>query len=326
MPKKLRNIERLVLGMLEQDSRQSFSSIGRSIRKSQQRVSYTVNSMMQKGLIQSFYTLIDYSKLNVLNFRVHFRVNYTRGKRFEELVDYLVKHEQTGWVAARGGKYDLVCTFFASNPSRFNKTWKGVLERFPEEIQDYNVMTTIVNLYFGRKYLNSNQHPPKIIVGGDRTPEKLDGIDMRILRGLSESARANSVKLGQDLSLAPKTVIDRMRKLKRRKIILGFRSLISPSEMGWTSYLFFVKYHNVSSDVENAFLAYLKANPHVVRVVKTIGEWDTEAVIEVEDLTEMRRVEMEMRERFTALVKDIAAAPLYRTYKNSFFPAFLAKQ
>lgn len=325
--KKLRNIERLVLSRLELDSRMPFSKVGKGIRKSQQHVSYTVNSMIEKGIIQNFYTLIDYSKLDVLNFRVYFRVNYISDKKFMELIDYLVSQDHTAWVATRGGRYDIICTFFASNPSKFNKIWKGIIEKFPDRIQDYMILTSIVNLDFGRKYLlKDNLSFPRRIAGGDREPMDIDDTDMKILKEISENARINSVTLGHRLSLTPKTVIDRIKKLKKRKIILGFKPLVMARNMGYISYLLFIKYHNISSEMEQEFLNYLKTHPNVTRAVKTIGEWDIEIHVEMEDSAELRKSEMEMRERFTTLIKEIASVPLYKTYKKTFFPGFLINE
>jgi DNA-binding Lrp family transcriptional regulator len=48
--RKLRSVEKRVLSSLELDGRIPFSKIGRNIRKSQQQVSYTANSLIEKGV------------------------------------------------------------------------------------------------------------------------------------------------------------------------------------------------------------------------------------------------------------------------------------
>ena len=151
--KKLRRVEKLVLRELEIDARIPLSRLGKRIRKSQQQVSYTVSSMIEKGIIGGFYSVVDNSKLNILKFRVYFKVSYISKQRYDELIDYLVSDPYTSWIATCGGRYDLICTFFARNPSQFNKKLKAIMARFPRQRENYTVLTTVVNRKFGRKYL-----------------------------------------------------------------------------------------------------------------------------------------------------------------------------
>ena len=76
MAEKLSSNEKSILKQLESNGRMSFSKIAKNTRKSQQRVSYTVSSLMKKNIIKNFYTLVDYSKLDVISFRVYFRISY----------------------------------------------------------------------------------------------------------------------------------------------------------------------------------------------------------------------------------------------------------
>jgi len=324
MVNKLRNIERLVLSRLELDSRVPFSRLGKKIRKSQQQVSYTVNSLIEKGIIQEFYTLIDYSKLDVLHFRVYFKVVYIDEKKFEELVNYLISEPHTSWVISCGGRYDLICTFFALNPSQFNKTLKAIIAKFPKQLQNYAILTTIVIRKFGRKhFFNNNIIIQEKFIGGDRKPEDIDRRDIKILNELSENARISSVELGKKLNVTPKTVIKRIKKLCKKKVVLGFKPLLDQRKIGYISTLLLIRYHNLSSGLEDKLIGYLRIHPNVVNAVKTLGEWDIEIEIEVEDRAELKKIEMDIRQKFALLIQQIESVPLYRTYKENFFPKFL---
>jgi len=321
--RKLRNIERIILSKLEINARAPFSKFRKSIKKSQQQVSYTVNTLKERGIIDGFYTLIDYSKFNVLQFRVYFKVSYINEKKLEELIDFLVREKHTAWVAACGGRYDLICTFFALNPSQFNKAIKSVVEKFSEQINNYTVLTTIVMRIFGRKYLLKKKEISSQIIGGDREPENMDGIDMALLNEIAEDARKNSVTVGNILELSPKTVINRIKALKDKKVIRGFKPLLNLRKVGYHSNILVIKYHNISSEIEDKLVAYLKIHPNVVSVIKTLGEWDLEIEMESEDETELRKVEREIRQKFALLIQEIETIPLYQNYKKNFFPRFL---
>jgi len=318
----LRKVERSVLSKLEIDARQPLSRIGKRIRRSQQQVSYTVNSLIEKEIIQNFDTLNDYSKLNIINFRVFFKLSYINKEKFDGLIKYIASDPHISSLVNCGGRYDIICTFFALNPSQFNKTLKELVAKFPRQLQNYTVLTTIVIRLFGRKYIFGSL-PEEIILGGDRQPEIIDEIDMKILNELSKDGRTSSVKIADMLSITPKTVVQRIKKLCNRKVILGFKPLLNPRKIGYVSNLLLIRYHNLAPEMENELINYLKVHPNVVSVVKTLGEWDIEIKIETADIMEFRKVEMGIRQKFSLLIQQIESIPLYRTYKNGYFPKFL---
>jgi len=322
--KKLRDVEKRVLCGLELDARMPFSRLGRRIRKSQQQVSYTANSLVEKGVIKGFYAVVDYSKLDVLKFRVYFKVSYINKEKYDELIGYLVSRPYTSWVATCGGRYDLICAFFATNPSQFNKKLRAIMAKFPRQLQNYTVLTTIVNRKFSRKYLSRNPSAvPEIVFGGDREPEDVDDIDMRILDELSDNGRKSCVDISSKLSITPKTVIERIRRLRRKEMLLGFKPLVNPRSMGYIPVLLMIRYHNITPELEKELIGYLKRHPSVTWVVKTLGNWDIEISIEGKDTMELRNIEMEIRQKFVTLIQEVETIPIYTTYKKNLFPRFL---
>ncbi len=320
----LRKVEQHVLGRLEQDARTPYSVIGKGLRKSQQQVSYTVNALQERGVIRGFYAIIDYAKLDLLHFRVHFHVTYLDEERFERLIGHLIAHPNTCWIAMCGGSHDLICTFLAANPSRFNKVLRAVMEAFPDQLGNYTVVTTVVNRHGGRKYLFRDPAASgAMIFGGDREPCPLDGQDRAILDALSADARRSALSLAAELGVAPKTVIQRIRRLREREVIKAFRPLLDHEAFGHFSSLLLIRYHNISAETEKRLIAYLDAHPHVVSAIKTLGNWDLEIEIEVGEQRQLRRIEMAIRKEFAPLIQGIENVPLYTTFKLRYFPPFL---
>lgn len=324
MKKNLRVTEQKVLKQLEIDSRMPLSAIARKIKKSQQQVSYTVNSLIEKEIIQKFCAIIDYSKFDIISFTVYFKVNYVSREKFEKLIDYIVSDMHTSWVVSCSGRYDLICAFLAQNPSQFNKSLKGMIAKFPKELTNYNVATTVVNRWFGRKYLfNGILIPKELIFGGDKRPEIIDEMDLNILNEISDDARKSSVKIAEKLALTPKTIINHIKNLQNKKVILGYKPLLNPRNMNYISRLLLIKYHNVSLELEDKLIEYLKLHPNVIRISKTLGGWDIEIEVEARNSKEYREVEMDIREKFSLLIQEIESFSLYKNYKRNYFPEFL---
>jgi Lrp/AsnC family leucine-responsive transcriptional regulator len=249
-------------------------------------------------------------------------VSYVDKEKYEELIEYLVADPYTSWVTTCGGTYDLICTFFAKNPSQFNKNLRGIMACFPRQLENYTVLTTIVNRKFGMKYLMARPKP-EIIFGGDREPEKLDMTDLRILDELSMNGRKSSVEMGEKLSLTTKTVLDRIKRLKKRGILVGFDQLVEPRRMGYVPALLLIKYHNITPELEQEMTLNLRNHPNVTWISKTIGEWDIEVSIHAKDAMDLRNIEMGIRQRFAKLIQKTESIPVYRNYKKNYFPRFL---
>lgn len=321
---RLKKIDKKVLSRLQMNSRESFSGIGKKLRKSQQQISYTVASLEKKKVIQNMFTLMDYSRFDVIVFGVFFRVNYTSESAYTKLIEGLVKDPHTSWVATCGGRFDLVAAFFTRNPSMFNKVLHGVMESFSKQLRNYSVLTWVVRRGFSRKYLFEHlRGDAETIIGGDREPIKLDLADLKLLDLLANDARASSVLLAGKLDLTPKTVIERIRKLEAKEVIKGYKTLLDLRKIGYSSRLLLIRYHNVLKELEDKFIKFLRAHPNVLSVVKTLGEWDVEVEMEAPDFWDLRKAEMKMREQFAELIQDIEAVPLYHTYKRTFFPKFI---
>ncbi|MBN2101414.1 MAG: Lrp/AsnC family transcriptional regulator [Candidatus Aenigmarchaeota archaeon] len=325
--KKFTSIERSTLRFLDVDARTKFTKVGKETRQSQQRVHYTVNSMLEASIIQNFYTLIDYAKLDVLNFRVYFKVSYAEEQKIEELIDFLIKEPHSAKIETCGGRYDLFCSFFAYNPSQFNKILRSIMEKFPAQLQNYMVLTTIVSRHFGRKYMFDVRYPEdQLFVGGDREPENPDEIDIGILKELSQDARKNSVRIGKAVGISSKSVIERIRKLEKNGIILGFKPLLDLPKIGYKSAKISISYHNVSSEAEENLIEYLRFHNNVVFITKTLGEWNLEIDVEAENTAELRRIEIEIRQKFALLIKEIESIPIYHVYKRNYFPEFVIQK
>ncbi|MBN1385997.1 Lrp/AsnC family transcriptional regulator [Candidatus Woesearchaeota archaeon] len=320
----LRDIERKVIAGLERDARAHFSKIGKKMRKSQQQVSYTVNSLEKQGIIKGYYTIIDYSKLDVLHFRAYFKVSYISEKKMEELARSMASEPMTCFVATCGGEYDLIATFLAKNPSQFNKALHKIMEKHPRHLQNFTVLTTVVARGSGRKYLFSNTNTlTEDIYGGDREAEKIDELDMRLLERLSANARESALKLAAKLGTTSKTVIERIKRMQDRLVIRSFRPLLDLQSAGYKRSLLTIRYHNITAEKENELINFLNAHPNVLRLFKTIGEWDVEVELEGEDAQKLRKIEMEIRERFAALIQTIRIIPLYDVHKINYFPKIL---
>ncbi|HXD76866.1 MAG TPA: Lrp/AsnC family transcriptional regulator [Puia sp.] len=60
----------------------------------------------------------------------------------------------------------------------------------------------------------------------------LDHIDLRILRLMQENARIPNVDLAKQLEMAPSAVLERVKKLEQKQVILHYTTGINPAAVG----------------------------------------------------------------------------------------------
>jgi Lrp/AsnC family leucine-responsive transcriptional regulator len=61
----------------------------------------------------------------------------------------------------------------------------------------------------------------------------LDEIDRRLLDLLQSNAQITNAALARELGMAPSAVLERVRKLEERKVILGYEARLNPAALGW---------------------------------------------------------------------------------------------
>ena len=60
----------------------------------------------------------------------------------------------------------------------------------------------------------------------------LDNIDLRILQLMQDNARIPNVDLAKELEMAPSAVLERVKKLEQKQVILHYTTSINPAAVG----------------------------------------------------------------------------------------------
>lgn len=324
---KLDKTDLKLLSELEQNSEQTLSQIAKKLKTSQQVVSYRMKSLEERKIVGGFYTIIDIAKLGYTNYRTMFRLsNLTEGKH-KEIINFLMKHPNVLWLVECGGRWDLIINFTAKNIIHYNNILREFANKFPKQIQNYDVLTTVEVIYLGRNYFaektrTENKHPS---FGGKWETISTDKINLQILNLISENARINSVEIADKIKISPNTVLLRIKEMKKQGLIQGFKPLIHLENTFYSGYKALIKFQNMTELKENEILNYLKPNANIVGMIKLVGLWDFEIEFEVENKEQMLEITRNFRDKFKDVIKDFEVIPLFHEYRYNFFPGDLLK-
>lgn len=124
----------------------------------------------------------------------------------------------------------------------------------------------------------------------------IDDFDQKILHILQDDARISNAELSRRVGMAPSAVLDRVRRLEERGVILGYEARLSPKalNLGLTAFVF-VRTSLVEASAQTQSLASF---PEVLEVHDVAGEDCFLLKVRVRDTEALTRL---LRERISAV-------------------------
>jgi Lrp/AsnC family leucine-responsive transcriptional regulator len=144
----------------------------------------------------------------------------------------------------------------------------------------------------------------------------IDDIDCEILAELQANARIPFAELGRRVALSTPAVIERVRRLEEKHVILGYRTLVDPAKVGLPVRAF-VKV-TVAGDMLAKFSALVRTLPEVLECHRVTGAESFMVQVAVRDVTHMEEVIDSMMPYVSTNTSMILASPVP---SNSILPA-----
>lgn len=117
----------------------------------------------------------------------------------------------------------------------------------------------------------------------------LDRIDFDLLRLLRKNARLPNKDLAERVGIAPSTALERVRRLRESRVLLGFHAEIAPEAVGiGLQALVSVRLAQHSRALLDSFQAHLRALPEVLAFYHVAGADDFLVHVGVRDSGHMR--------------------------------------
>jgi Lrp/AsnC family transcriptional regulator, leucine-responsive regulatory protein len=109
----------------------------------------------------------------------------------------------------------------------------------------------------------------------DSEISSLDAIDRRILRVLQGDGRISNQRLAEEVHLSPTAVLERVKRLTRDGVILGYEARLNPDKLGAGLMVFIeVLLDRTVHDVMDAFKAAVQARPEILECHLVAGGFD----------------------------------------------------
>ena len=113
----------------------------------------------------------------------------------------------------------------------------------------------------------------------------MDATDKRIVKSLQESGRMTNVELARLNSLAPSSMLERVRRLEDRGVISGYRAVLDPKKLGYQieAIVMINLSRHVATGIED-FESGIAAVPEVKGCYHVAGQYDYIIQVAVRDI------------------------------------------
>ena len=314
----LDNVDMKILAELDLDARQPITKIAKKLRISKEVAGYRIRKMEREAYIKGYYTVLNPSLLGITYYRILLKFYSLDIRTEKEILTFLTDHRYVGWIASCFGKYDLIGVIEVENAYQFDQFLYEFLIKYGKYIVEKEITIFSASFAFNKKFLTDNYktevleyiHQPKKI--------KVDKMDLKIIKNLSTNARKTLVEIAKDLSLTPKAISDRIKKLENSGVLQGYRTSIDFSKLGYLHTHTLIKLENI--ETRKKLMNFFREHKSTLYGAFQIGAYDISIESVVRNLDELNSFIHEMRNLFIKDIKNYDALILTKEYKLTYYP------
>ena len=303
---KIDNVDMKILAELDMNSKIPTTTLAKKIRISREVIKYRLKRLVDLGIIKSFTTMINPAKFEFIIYKIYLKLQNLSTEKEKELINYLKKDKKVFWLAKTDGTFDLIAGLYVKNAIEFDTFISKFIGEFGKQLSSKHISNTVYSIPFRKKYLSTKEGKEEEIVwGGTPEKEEIDNLMIKILKLIAENSRMSIAEICETLKTTPKTVLSKIKYLEKRKVILGYRTILNLEKINKSNFKAIIYFQNISPEKEKKFREFCKSNPNIIYYIKTIGEWDVELDIEIKEHKEFNNLIKEIRFNFGNLIKRI---------------------
>lgn len=318
---KIDSKDREILYQLDLDSRQSFARIGDQVGLSKTVVAYRVNKLIEKGIIKTFYTVIDAFKLGYISFRVYLVYQYMNQEKEKEIIDYFTSQKLTWWTISAEGRFDLALIMWVKDINDFYSFWDETLKRFRDYFLEQQFSAYIQLYSYRHSYLLDDMKKSdrtKFEITGGGSQVKIDELDFKLLRLIAPHARMPVKEIAKRLNTTVAVINYRIKKLIKDEVIQGFRSDMDLTKLGYQFFKADIDLRDYKQ--RGKIINYVKTNPHLVRIDKSVGISDLELEFHVLSLEQFHDIMKDLVNKFPNVIKKYRYVYASKLHKMNYMP------
>lgn len=212
----------------------------------------------------------------------------------------------------------------AKNIDEFHKILTESINKFRTYFQSYDIFIVIYAPHFKKGYLlEITKREKREIEEFGGIPEKIriDKIDKKILKLISENARIQIVDIANKINSTIDVIRYRLKKLKETGIIQGSRISIDYPKLGYQLYKVLITTQDLNKEIEKNIVEYCISQSNIIDIIiQGIGPWNIELQIDARDNQEFHKIFKNFKNKFNKIIRNHETLLMINEHKLNYFP------
>jgi len=306
-----------ILIELDKDPRLSTSKLAKRLRISQQVADYRIKKLQERGIINKFGTIIDLYRLDIQQYRIFLRFKGIGQEKKKDIFKYLKNNKQVYWAARIGGRFDLLIVIGVPDFPAFDQFLDEMYKVFPQCFHDYRANYVLTHEIYKHKSWSKALTHDYISYGTGVSVEELDDLDWRILGEIKDNCRIAALQLAQKFNTTYKTIQNRIKRLRDKKVIIGERIFTSDKET--KRFIVLLSYSEFSKAKERKLFAEFRQHPEITQAMHMFGGWPIFLHVRTENIEKLQSLLIQLRERHP-LIQNHEALPVFEDILINLLP------
>ena len=309
--------DRKILYELDQDSRQSYSAIAKTLRTSPQVVKYRVENLLASGALQYCWPMVEYRKPGYFFGMYFIKLQNMDEKTEKEFFAYLNSHQFIPIIMRGEGYADLIIAICAKGIFHLKEIISELNNRYSMNFREYDTTIPIGFTQFHRSYLiDAEKKQPKeaysAFTGAEVRETELTDTERKVLSMVNYNARVPLVQIARKVGISEISAKNIVKKLERSGIIQSYTILPNHVLLGKPRHRVLFKLANLTTEREKTLFTFCQLHPNIVHHISVIGYWDLVLDIEVERGEPFRKIIQEMKYKFSDIIQRVEPTYIYR--------------
>ncbi len=310
-----------ILYEMDLNSRQPVSKIAKKVRLSKDTVLYRIKKLETEEILLRYQAYINHGKLGYMSARINFKLQNTNPEKEKEIIEFIQKQPFVGFFTSVEGSVDLVVWVLVRSVNELNNFWEVINKKYLNYLEktEMGIYTKIVH-YPRTFFLKDKQNTDEMVFTSVDKPERVDKIDLEILKILTKNARENIVDIADKLKITTKTVSVRINNLEKREIIRGYTALFDMEKLGYAYYKIYFDFQNTTPQKLSRLDQFILHHPNIVYRDYVISGHSCEIEIQVKDEKELRKLINQIKKEFSSIIKNYEVLHYFKEHKMLSMP------
>jgi len=304
VPYKLDLRDKKLLFELDRNSRESLSELAKKLKTSKEVVHYRLNNLIKNNIILRFHTVPATYRFGLTAYKVYLRLSDYSEEDYKKLIEYLNSHKDVFWIGICKGRWDLIFGVWAKSLEEFFHIHDGILHKFSKFIQEKELSISRESFQYNRRWMYNDNSPIVEFDFGEKEARiDLDQKDEKILDELVPNSRKSIVDISEETGLSVDIVRYRIKAMEKENVIKGYKCLLNPQKIGFTTCKAFVFFKNITDSKKNEFIDYCKRLDNTVNIITTFAPWDLEIMFETQSYEEYFKIMDRIKNEFNDIIR-----------------------